>query len=319
MFYTVTLNPALDIFIDAPDFVPGAVNIATGFRRVSGGKGINVARMLNSLGAPCIACGIACGAAGDSLLFGLDDEGMSHDFVRSGGETRTNIKITDTNSGITTDVNQVGAALSQSALDELFARLTERVQKGDTVALCGSLPKGVDDGIYAKWIKQLKSLGANAALDTSKNPLLLGISACPSIIKPNIAELGATMGKQINTAKQALKECRRITDSGVGLVALSLGESGALFVRSGESAFVPGLRVEVRSTTGAGDSLLAGLLFALSKEYDLKSAAAFAVAISAARISTAPGETLEADTIQRLFEEAKLKMAGVELENAFYE
>ncbi len=99
MFYTVTLNPALDVFIDAPGFRPGAVNFASGFYRVSGGKGLNVARVLKSLGAPCTALGIACGGAGDSRFWGFRNW-ASPPISCAGGETRTNIKITDRNTGL---------------------------------------------------------------------------------------------------------------------------------------------------------------------------------------------------------------------------
>lgn len=317
MFYTVTLNPALDIFIDAPGFRPGTVNAATGFCRVSGGKGLNVARILKSLGAPCTALGIACGTAGDSLLLGLSEMGIPADFVRAGGETRTNIKITDPNTGITTDINQPGPQIPKSALDELFSRLLGRVCAGDTVALCGSLPKGVPEGIYADWIKELKTLGAAVALDASKNALLRGISARPGIIKPNLAELCELLGREIKTAKEALAQCQKIADSGVGLVALSLGAAGALFVRSDESVFVPAVRTEVRSTTGAGDSMLAALAFALDRGDGLIDAAAFAVAVSAARVSTEPGKTPELGRIEELLSEVKDKMAKADPESAF--
>lgn len=317
LFYTVTLNPALDVFIDAPGFRPGAVNFASGFYRVSGGKGLNVARVLKSLGAPCTALGIACGGAGDSLLLGLSELGIPADFVRAGGETRTNIKITDRNTGITTDVNQPGPQIPQSALDELFSRLLGRVRAGDTVALCGSLPKGVPDGIYAEWTKELKTLGAAAALDASKNALLQGLSARPGIIKPNLAELCELLGREIKTAEEALAQCQKIAGSGVGLVALSLGADGALFVRRDESVFVPGVRVAVRSTTGAGDSMLAALLFALDRGDGLKDAGAFAVAVSAARVSTEPGKTPELGRIEELLSEVKNKMAEADPESAF--
>lgn len=317
LFYTVTLNPALDIFIDAPDFRPGTVNFAAGFYRVSGGKGLNVARVLKSLGAPCTALGIACGSAGDSLLFGLSELGIPADFVRAAGETRTNIKITDPDTGITTDVNQPGPPVPKKALDELFSRLLGRVCAGDTVALCGSLPKGVPEGIYAGWTKELKALGAAVALDASKNALHLGISACPGIIKPNLAELCELLGKEIKTAKEALAQCQKIAGSGVGLVALSLGAFGALFVRKDESVFVPGIRVEVRSTTGAGDSMLAALAFALDRGDGLKDAAAFAVAVSAAQVSTEPGKTPQAARIDELLSQVRSKMAGADPESAF--
>jgi len=317
LFYTVTLNPALDVFIDAPNFRPGTVNFASGFYRVSGGKGLNVARVLKSLGAPCTALGIACGGAGDSLLLGLSEMGIPADFVRCAGETRTNIKITDPYTGITTDVNQPGPQIPKSALDELFSRLLGRVAAGDTVALCGSLPKGVPEGIYAEWTKELKALGAAVCLDATKNALLLGLSARPDVIKPNLAELSELLGRQIQTGKDALEQCQKIAGSGVGLVALSLGAFGALFVRREESAFVPGVRVEVRSTTGAGDSMLAALALALDRGDGLSDAAAFAVAVSAAHVSTEPGKTPQAARIEELLVTVRENMAGADLESAF--
>jgi 1-phosphofructokinase len=317
LFYTVTLNPALDIFIDAPDFQPGTVNLAAGLRRVWGGKGLNVARILKDLGASCAAFGIACGSTGDALVAGLSEAGIPADFVRAPGETRTNVKITDPNAGVTTDVNQPGPKVPQSALDELFERLTSRVGAGDTVALCGSLPKGVWEGIYGEWTRELKALGVTVALDASKNALRQGLFAGPDIVKPNLFELSELVGREIHTAKDALWECQKIVDAGTGLVALSLGEAGALFVRKDAHAFVPGLRVEVCSTTGAGDALLAALLVALNREDGLSEAGAFAVSVSAAHVSTPPGSPLQGERIGELFAQVKENMARSGLESAF--
>jgi 1-phosphofructokinase len=317
LIYTVTLNPAQDIFIDAPDFRPGTVNLASGLRRVWGGKGLNVARTLLSLGTPCVAMGIACGSTGDGLVAGLKESGIPSDFVRAEGETRTNIKITDSTTGETTDVNQPGPMVSTSALDELYARLASRVRAGDTVALCGSLPKGVSDGVYGDWIRKLKALGATIALDTSKTALKQGLSAAPDVAKPNIHELSELAGREINTANHALSECKKLVSSGIRLVALSLGEAGALFVRENEHVFVPGLKVQVFSTTGAGDALLAGLLSALERKDDLKNAAAFAVAVSACHVSSPPGTPLQPKRIEQLFDRAKEITALSRLESAF--
>lgn len=317
LIYTVTLNPALDMFVDAPNFRPGTVNIAAGLRRVWGGKGLNVTRVLKNLGAPCFALGIACGTNGDGLLHGLMESGIEADFVRAGGETRTNIKITDPVTGVTTDINQPGPDVSQDALDELFDRLRSRVKAGDTVALCGSLPKGAPEGIYGKWAEQLKAAGAFLALDASKNALKLGLSARPDVIKPNIDELSELVGRKLSSAEDALSVCESIVDGGTGLVALSLGEAGALFVNRAGHVYVPGLTVNVYSTTGAGDALLAALLFALNQDQPLKDAAAFAVAVSAAQVSTPPGEALQSGYIEELLARAKERMAKANLKDAF--
>jgi len=314
VIHTVTLNPALDIFIDVPDFKPGEVNQASGFRTVSGGKGINVARALKKLGAECLAYGVACGRVGDALLSGLQVLGISGHFARGEGETRTNVKLTDTVSGETTDVNQKGPPITPELCEEAYSKLAASVRPGDTVCLCGSLPPGVPDGLYAEWITRLKALGAKVALDASKNALLLGISAEPDLIKPNVAELSSICGKELKTNAEIQAECERLVDSGVGMIALSMGTKGAMFVSSEASVFVPGIRVFVRSTTGAGDAMLASLIFALERGDALPDAAAFSVAFSAAHVASVPGSEADEETVNRLLQLVRDKAARQEAE-----
>jgi len=317
LIYTVTLNPALDIYIEVPHLQVGTVNLAARLRKVWGGKSLNVARTLKSLGAPCAAMGIACGAAGEELVKGVLQEGIEADFVRAGGETRTNVKITDSAAGVTTDVNQIGPFVPQSALDGLWERLRARVREGDVVALCGSLPKGAPEGIYGEWAEKLQALGAVVALDASKAALSRGLSARPDVVKPNLFELSELAGREISSAEDALSACASIAAAGVGLVALSLGKAGALFVTGRERVYVPGVAVKVHSTTGAGDALLAGLLFALNRKEALSDAAAFSVAVSAAHVSTPPGESLSMERVGELLARIRQRMDRAELKDAF--
>jgi 1-phosphofructokinase len=285
---TVTLNPAIDLTVTLAGLTPGAVHRAEAAETHAGGKGVNVAACVAAWGLPVAATGVL-GAGNDAAFVRLfAQKGIVDCFVRAPGDTRTNIKIADTATGETTDVNMPGLAIGPDAFAAVTDRLDGLVGPGTVAVLAGSLPAGLDSGAWARLVARLDRAGARVVLDTSGAPLAAALSdeagALPGVIKPNRAELEAWAGRPLAGEADLVATARRLTRRGVGLVVISLGAEGALFV-SADAALKAALPpVRAVSTVGAGDAMVAGIATALEEGLDPAALARRAVAFAAAKL-----------------------------------
>jgi 1-phosphofructokinase len=295
---TVTLNPAIDEAVTLDRLLPGQVHRARGAAFHAGGKGVNVAGCLADFGFSPMAAGFL-GAGNDGVFRELfAAKGIVDGFMRVAGETRTNIKLL--HDGETTDINLPGVAVDAAGLARLVEALRGMVSGASVVLLAGSLPVGLGDGVYGELIAALKPAGARIFLDTSGAPLRAALQgdALPDCIKPNRAELEAFCGRALPRMGDVIEAARMLRGRGVGLVVVSLGAEGAVFV--GErvlQARLPAMRVE--NTVGAGDAMVAGLIAAAARGDDFEMTARLATAFAAGKLGKAgpnlPGrETIEA-------------------------
>jgi 1-phosphofructokinase len=301
MIYTVTLNPAVDKTVEINDFSAGKVNRVSSVRLDAGGKGINVSKVIASLGGRSIAMGLLGGSSGSFIKDYLDSRGIDNDFIFIDGETRTNLKITDSLRGTNTDINEPGPAVSSNELDMLLQRLLERVRKDSIVIFSGSVPDKADKTIYARWIEAVKKKGAVTVLDADRELLKNGIKAVPYLVKPNIYELGQLFDTVIEDVVQAERYARKLVgDVGIKLAVVSMGEKGALFVDKARSLLAHGIKVEVKSTVGAGDALVAALAYSIDTGAGFEEAARLAAACSAANVTTSGTQAADRSLIDEL-------------------
>lgn len=288
---TVTPNPAIDWTLTIPGFTAGAVNRVEGQRRNAGGKGVNVAAALAAYGHRVAATGFLgdANAAIFADLFGR--AGIADHFVRVPGETRVGIKILDPAAGETTDVNFPGLAPAREDVEALVRWLTEvGADSRPVVVLAGSVPPGVDAGIHADLLRLLKPLGCRVVLDTSGDPLRRALDEAPHVIKPNVHELEALVGRPLATVDEVVEAARGGLARGVELAVVSMGAEGAVFVRADRAVVAVPPRVTVGSTVGAGDAMVAGIVAALLADLDLPGMARLASAFSLATLTRAePG------------------------------
>ncbi len=301
MIYTVTLNPAVDKTVEINNFSVGAVNRVLSMRRDAGGKGINVSKVLASLGGRSVAMGILGGASGGYIKDYLDGQGIANDFVYIEGETRTNLKVVDSCRGTNTDINEPGPFISANDLDKLLQKLIDNVEADSIVIFSGSVPNSIDNGIYARWIEAVQRKGVRAVLDADRDLLKNGIKAAPYLVKPNIHELGQLFDTVIKDAVEAERYAKRlIEEHGITMAAVSLGEEGALFVEKDRSLLSHGIKVGVKSTVGAGDALVAALAYSMDIGADFEESVRLAVACSAANVTTSGTQPAERDLIEEL-------------------
>ncbi len=276
--FTVSANPAIDLFLDVPAIVMDEVLRATGVRRVWAGKGFNVSRTVSRLGHATLAMGFVGGFAGMAISAGLAEEGILTDFVQVDGETRTNVMVVDGASGRHIKVNQAGAAVDDAAQTAFMARAAQLVQAGDFWVLSGSLSPGMPADFYATLIELIRARGAFAILDSSGAALRAGCAARPDLVKPNTAEARDLTGTPVTSPADALRAVDAFHAAGAQRVALSLGADGLILSDGAECWHVRPPAITVRTAVGAGDALLGGLVWALAQGKALREVACWGVA-----------------------------------------
>jgi 1-phosphofructokinase family hexose kinase len=276
--YTVSANPAIDLFLDVPAIIPEEVLRATNVRRVWAGKGFNVSRAVKRLGLPTLALGFVAGYAGLQIRAGLEAEGIPTDFVTVDGETRTNVMILDEGSGQHIKVNQPGAPVDGAACAAFIDRMRAHLKEGDYWVLTGSLSPGMAPTFYAELITLIHAAGAYAVLDSSGAALRAGCAAQPDLVKPNTVEARDLTGQAVTTPDDVLAAVDAFHAAGAHRVALSLGADGVIYSDGGQRWRVQPPRIDVRTAVGAGDALLGGLVWALATGHAPQDVARWGVA-----------------------------------------
>jgi 1-phosphofructokinase len=295
---TITLNPAIDQTVRADHFRPDTVNYGQSIRFDAGGKGVNVASFLADYGLSPIVTGLL--GRDNSSIFEqfFASKHIEDRFVRIPGETRTGIKIVDEANQQTTDINMPGPLVTSEAMDELFQVVEQLASSCDWFVLSGSLSQSIPTMTYASLITLLKEHGKQILLDTSREALRVGVAAVPTVVKPNSDELRQLTGRALVDDNEIEEAARQLLDTGVQLVVVSLGKRGALFVDPTETLLAVPPPVVVKSTVGAGDAMVAGLLVGRIQELKLADCARLATAFSLGAITNV-GHTLpSADTLQ---------------------
>ena len=278
MIVTVTPNPALDRTLTVPEIVFDEMVRASESRLDLDGKGVNVSKALQSLGAATIIMGFAGGAAGEQLERGLAAQGYATEFTLVAGETRTNTIIIDAATNRYVKANEAGPTLQPAELEAFFDQARARLSAGDTWILSGSLPPGAPADFYARLVRLVQAAGARALLDTSGEPLRRGAAAGPYLVKPNAGEAQELTGQPITSDADALRAAQFFFDQGVELVALSLGADGVLLASRAEAYRAVPPQVLALNPVGAGDALLAGVAWALEQGLALAEVARWGVA-----------------------------------------
>ena len=273
MIYTVTLNPAVDYFVELDDLKPGHVNRSRKEHKAPGGKGINVSRVLKRLGHNSQTLGFIGGFTGDYIINTLQEENIETSFVEVNGDTRINIKMKATDE---TELNGTSPEVTEQNVAELVSQL-DQLKKGDTLVLAGSVPGTLPTSIYTEWIQQVKENGVNVFLDTSGEPFADAVEAGPTFIKPNHHELSELVGADIQTPEQAVPYVRELVAKGIDYVFVTFAGDGAVLGTKDQILFANTPKGTVVNSVGAGDSTLAGFIAASMDELPLEDAFRFAV------------------------------------------
>jgi 1-phosphofructokinase len=292
MIYTLTLNPTLDIHMQFDNPKLGTLNRAKKVRYAPSGKGLNVSSALFAQGIQSTAILPLGGPMGYLLEFMLQKLDFEIIVIPVQGETRANTKVID-QYGVLSEFNGAGAALSENEIHACFDHLN-KLGANDVLILSGSLPPGVPSTLYAEMTTQAQAKGARVYLDASGEALIHGLGSKPNLVKPNQLEAEELFGKPIRTYHDALQAAKDIQKMGVNTVILSLEERGAIFLNTSkyqtEQVFLA-IPPKVTATTpsGAGDAMLAGVIYGLEQNWSWGATAKHATATATARVVSTEG------------------------------
>ncbi|HIU01542.1 MAG TPA: 1-phosphofructokinase [Candidatus Coproplasma excrementavium] len=282
MIYTVTFNPSLDYYVKVNNLKSGIVNRTASEYITVGGKGLNVSLALKELGDPSFAYGFVAGFTGKAIDERVTSAGLEHDFIEVGGRSRINVKI---KSITETDINGAGAEVGEEDIEKLTDKLRGRLQSGDWLIICGSVPAPLDDKTYENLLKKIRpAKDVNVVVDACGGLLTNTLRYKPFLIKPNIFELSEIFGlKTLPNIKEIASCARSLQKQGARNVIVSMGADGAVMVTETDQAmYVRAARGQLVNSVGAGDSMIAGFVHEYLRSGNYFSALNFATAAGSA-------------------------------------
>ncbi len=271
MIVTLTPNPGLDLtYTFPPDTGDVEVHRARTATLEASGKGVNVSRALARAGVATCAVLPVAGGTGRHLRELLGQEGVACRTVAQEGETRVNTTALRPG-GETLKLNGPGARLAPAEQADLLAATAAALQPVAAdgherwLAMCGSLPPGMEPSSVAEVVSLAHRHGARVAVDASGSVLVAALAAGADLLAPNQIELAEILpegrlepGPQpVSVLAEVARELSR--SSGAELL-VSLGPDGALWTDGREVLHGWGPPLTPVNTAGAGDALLAGWL-----------------------------------------------------------
>lgn len=304
---TVSLNSAIDRTLELPNFALGHVNRVDSERTDPGGKGINVAKVINALNHPVLVTGFLGKNNASAFLDYFEKTGIQDQSVMTAGENRVNIKIVDTTEDLVTELNFPGVIPTKADLDNLQATLRQLAQTHKWFVLSGSIPPSVPTDIYAQFITMLHEYDCKVILDTSGEALVAGIAARPFAVKPNLPELSQLMNSPMDSDEEILGAIKNLLGQGISQVAISLGGEGSLVADSSQILRTKALVVPVCSTVGAGDSFVAGFSVGQARNLSLADSVRLATAAAAAAVALPGTQAPPLENVNNLLNQVEIK------------
>lgn len=311
MITTVSLNPAIDKTILLPEMIHGEVNRLQDAREDIGGKGINVAKILNRLGIKTQVCGFIGRKNRPRIDEFLQIENLDHKFIEAEGLTRTNTKIVELNAGVTTDFNEQGFFVNEQQIDDLVKLMESEAQTSSFVVFSGSIPQGVSTGIYRDLILTMRDR-TKTVLDADGELLLEGIKAGPYMMKPNLQELETAFDVKLNTDEDIISFCKKlIKEYDIKIIIVSMGGEGSLLITDKNVFKAQPIFVTVKSTVGAGDSMIAGMLYGIQNNLILNEAFAYATACGTLAVTKEGTQTFSIDEVKEMIKKVHVDIINV--------
>ena len=265
MIITVTLNAAIDKSLSVPSFWLGRRHLTVDRRALAGGKGVNIARMLKTMGQPVIATGFQGGPTGTQIVAQLGEESILHDFVRIREESRTNTSVLDPTTGEQTEINEQGPTVEADEVEQFREKLLYLARGAAIVVFAGSLPRGLEPDFYAQLVRAVQKLDVMTVVDTDGEALRLAVRAEPDVVSPNVVEAEELVGHEFNDDADRAGAVREIVALGARSAIMTMPDGcWAQMLCDGSSR---GYRVTVPhqdsvATVGSGDAFLAGYVAA---------------------------------------------------------
>ena len=277
--FTLTTNPAIDLHIYADSLKIGGVSTARATQRHSGGKGVNLSRALDAMGvaSECIVF-VGRENAGEYLAGLSGMKGVSERLTDGAVRENINIHTPEGDSVIAT----AGAPLTDADIRSLEYYLYSQTRVGDILCFCGRVATEENKNALLPLLRELSGRGVRVILDSASLTLSDVEKIKPYAIKPHAEELSALFGRDSVTREEAVLLARELCVRGVGLSLVTLGADGAILASRKEAYYAKAPKIEVSSTTGAGDSALAGLICATLGGVNMSVTLRYSVALGSA-------------------------------------
>ncbi|RUL52240.1 MULTISPECIES: 1-phosphofructokinase [Lysinibacillus] len=278
MIYTLTLNPSIDYVMELDELTIGGLNRTNKVEVLPGGKGINVTQVLNRLGVPSTALGFIGGFTGAYIKSYLKQQNIPTDFVEINENTRINVKIKSTTE---TEINANGPSILPEHYEDLKNQI-HHLTANDTLVLSGSIPSSLPHSTYKELVEICSHNSIRFVVDAEGDYLKNILSFKPFLIKPNHHELGQLFHTKITTIEEVMPYAQELVNMGAQNVIVSLAGDGAVFANHHSIYVATVPKGEVKSSVGAGDSMVAGFLATYEQTNSVEEAFRFSVASGSA-------------------------------------
>ncbi len=306
MIITVTPNAAIDKTLTVPNFQTGFRHRASESLTLPGGKGVNIARACKLLGQPVVASGLVGGRAGQQIVEGLQRENILSDFVHIGGESRTSTAVVDPTTMAQTEVIEYGPVVTSQELASLVDKIEYLAKGSHFVVLAGSLPRKVPEDFYYTVMQRIRKQHCYVILDSSGEPLRLGLRGGPDLVCPTVREAEDLVGHEFRDEQDVSDAAAMICDMGAHHVIITTQDGCVARLRRGRRykvfrGTIPSLG-SVLSTVGAGEAFVAGFVAASFQKRALPDCLHQALAVVAANTQRYGSGVLDAEDVARLGE-----------------
>lgn len=305
---TITLNPSLDkstttdrlladekLRCQAPTYEPG-------------GGGINVSRAIKHMGGDTLCIYLAGGPAGDKMEALLKEEGIQQKLIRGKENTRENFMVMESSTNQQFRFGLPGAEVTEEELDECLQGIKDLPDEVEYLVASGSLPPGAPDDFYGKIAQIAQERNIQCVIDTSGKALQKAAEMGVCFMKPNLRELSQMAGKEEISAMEQEEIAQSIIEQGKAqMLVVSLGARGAMLATKDRIEYVVPPTVKQKSTVGAGDSMVAGMVYALSRGEDLSDVIKWGVAAGTAATMTPGSELCRKEDTEEIFNWLKRK------------
>ena len=289
---TLTMNPAVDVSVSTSRVLPEDKLRCSRPSFEPGGGGINVSRAVDKLGGSTAPIVLAGGYNGNLLSDLLKSEGLEPEILSIEDATRENLTVLDESTKVQYRFVMPGPSVTSDELSRVESKLKNIAPRPDFLVLSGSLPESVSSDFYARVIHAANKRDTKVILDTSGEPLKRALEENVFLIKPNIGELAKLANKGLDEEPQQIEFAEELIDRGSAeVIVVSLGAGGAFLVTEKGYTHFRSPTVPIISKVGAGDSMVAGIVYGLANDYSLKESIGFGVAAGASAVMT-PGTEL---------------------------
>ncbi len=301
---TITLNPAFDTTLVLDGIHTDRINRPVSETKISAGKGINISESLSALGMDNIAAAIVGRDSLEAFRKPLDEKGIHCRFVIVDGEVRENLTLLA--DGNTVKINRAGNPLDKSAIERMKELIRDMWEDGDVVIFSGSIPDGIDDAAVDSLISYAGECGYRVVVDSENISAQRLMNLRPWMIKPNENELEILTGRSLCTEEEMLDECRKLTEAGIGQVLFTVGEKGLYLVTKDRIIRAVPPKTEEVNSVGAGDTSLAGFVYAFLTGKTEEECAVYAAACGCAVVASQLPYLTDMQEVTALAEKTKV-------------